>query len=413
MTPHPPRGDVLLTGATGFLGTALLARLVQAPYERRVWALVRADDERAAAARVRAALTPLVDDVDAACARVVAVPADLEQPWLGLDTRQTEAIAAAVTEVIHAAASVSFTLPLDQARAINVEGTRRVLDLAARCGERGAALTRFAHVSTAYVAGTHHGRFTEDDADVGQGFHNSYERTKLEAEQLVRAQAERLPVQILRPSIVVGEEEGGWTSSFNVIYTPLRAFARGALPAIPARRGAPVDVVSISYVAAAILALALTDAGCCRTYHLTSGDEPATVAELLDLGERRLRRPAPRVVAPLLYRRVLHPLMVWRSSGARRGWLRRADVFFPYFDAKVRFDTRRARAALEPIGLRPAPLAAYFDALIDYAESCDWGRARADAVRVGRRVGPKELLPSPPPLAALPAGGLAAARSAA
>jgi thioester reductase-like protein len=397
-TPHPPRRDVLLTGATGFLGTALLARLVQAPYERRVWALVRADDERAAAARVRAALTPLVDDIDAACARVVAVPADLEQPWLGLDTRRTEEIAGAVTEVIHAAASVSFTLPLDEARAINVEGTRRVLELAARCNERGAALTRFAHVSTAYVAGTHHGRFTEDDADVGQGFNNSYERTKLEAEQLVRSLAERLPVQVLRPSIVVGEEQGGWTSSFNVIYTPLRAFARGALPAIPARRGAPVDVVSISYVADAILALALTDAGQCRTYHLTAGDQASSVAELLALGERRLGQPAPRVVSPALYRRVLHPVMVARASGARKRWLKRADVFFPYFDARVRFDTTRVRAALDPIGVRPTPLATYFDGLMDYAESCDWGRSPVDETRVARLAPP--LAPAAPVVAA-------------
>lgn len=378
--PRRPRSDVLLTGATGFLGTALLARLVQAPHERRVWALVRADDERAAAARIRAALAPLVDDIDAACARIVAVPADLEQPWLGLDTRQTEAIAGAVTEVIHAAASVSFTLPLDAARAVNVEGTRRVLDLAARCAERGAGLNRFAHVSTAYVAGTHRGRFGEDDADIGQSFNNSYERTKLEAEQLVRAHRERLPVQVLRPSIVVGEEQGGWTSSFNVIYTPLRAFARGALSAIPARRGAPVDVVSVSYVADAILALALTEAGQCRTYHLTAGADASSVDELLAMGARRLRQPPPRVVSPLLYRRVLHPLMVWRSTGARKRWLKRANVFFPYFDAKVRFDTTRSRAALVPLGVCPAPLATYFDGLMDYAEGCDWGRAPVAAV---------------------------------
>jgi long-chain acyl-CoA synthetase len=266
-------------------------------------------------------------------------------------------------------------------------------------------------VSTAYVAGTHHGRFTEDVADVGQGFHNSYEQTKLEAEQLVRSLAERLPVQVLRPSIVVGEEQGGWTSSFNVIYTPLRAFARGALPAIPARRGAPVDVVSISYVADAIVALALTDAGECRTYHLTAGDQTSSVAELLALGARRLRQPAPRVVAPRLYRRVVHPVMVARASGAKKRWLKRADVFFPYFDAQVRFDTTRARRALDPVGVRPAPLAAYFDGLMDYAESCDWGRTPAVTVpetRIARRSGPRETLPSPPVVTG-PAGALAAA----
>ncbi len=376
-------GDVLLTGATGFVGTALLARLVQPPHERRVWALVRAPDDAQAAARLRAALAPLVDDLDAACSRVVAVAADLEQPWLGLDARQTEAISRWVTDIVHAAASVSFALPLDEARAINVDGTRRVLDLALRCAASGNGLRRFAHVSTAYVAGTHRGRFGEDDHDVGQGFHNSYEQTKWEAERLVRAHAERLPVQVLRPSIVVGDADSGWTSSFNVIYTPLRAYARGALPVVPAVRRAPVDVVPVSFVADAIGALALSDAGECRTYHLTASEQASSVGELIALSARRLRRPPLRTITPRLYRRAVHPVLLARSRGATRRWLQRADVFFPYFAARVRFDASRTRAAFAP---RPPALAGYFDRLIDYAEAVDWGRAPESARAAPRAV---------------------------
>ena len=70
----------------------------------------------------------------------------------------------------------------------------------------------------------------------------------------MRGYSERLPAQVFRPSIVVGDERSGWTASFNVIYTPLRAYARGALPVVPARRSAPVDAVPVSYVARAILA---------------------------------------------------------------------------------------------------------------------------------------------------------------
>jgi hypothetical protein len=67
-----------------------------------------------------------------------------------------------------------------------------------------------------------------------------------------------------------------------------------------------------------------------------------------------------------------------RSSGARRRWLERSEVFFPYFAARVRFDTSRASAILAPMGVRPAPLASYFDHLIDYAEQVDWGRRPAN-----------------------------------
>jgi long-chain acyl-CoA synthetase len=228
-------------------------------------------------------------------------------------------------------------------------------------------------VSTAYVAGTHRGVFGEDDLDRGQGFNNAYERSKWEAERLVAAHAERLPIQVLRPSIVVGDERTGWTSSFNVIYSPLKAYARGALSAVPARRSAPVDVVSVSYVADAILALAATDAPC-RTYNLSAGSATSTVRELVGLSARRLGRKPLLTLPPRVYRHVLHPLLMRRSSGARRRWLERSGVFFPYFAADVRFDTRHASAVLDPLGLRPSPLPTYFDRLIDYAEGVDWGR---------------------------------------
>ncbi len=368
-------GDVFLTGATGFLGTAMLARLAAGCGSRRVWALVRARNGEEARARLAAALAPRLPDLSAWEGRIVAVPGDLTQPGLGLDAHMREELAERVDWVIHGAASVSFTLPLEQARAINVTGTQRVLDFAEECAERGG-LRRLSHVSTAYVAGTHRGRFGEDDLDVGQGFNNTYEQTKCEAERLVWSHAGRLPVQVLRPSIVVGETDSGWTSSFNVIYTPLRAFARGALPAIPARRSAPVDVVSVSYVADAILALGGGEHPC-RTYHLSAGDQAPTVGQLIRLSADTLGRRAPVTLPPRLYRRVLHPLLLRRSTGARRRWLERSDVFFPYFAPAVRFDTERAQTALEPSGIRPAPLRQYFGRLIEFAERSDWGRRPA------------------------------------
>lgn len=380
-------GDVFLTGATGFLGTALLARLAADGGHHRVWALVRAHSDEAAQARLAATLGAAGVERSAWEGRVVAVAGDVTESGLGLSESRREEIATAVTHVIHTAASVSFGLPLDQARAINVDGTRRVAELAQLASERGGGLRLLSHVSTAYVAGNHRGAFGEDDHDVGQGFNNAYERSKWEAERLLAAYAGWLPIQILRPSIVVGEQDTGWTSSFNVIYSPLKAFARGALPALPARRSAPVDVVSVSYVTDGILALAASEAPC-RTYHLTAGAATSTVRELVELSARRLERRPPVMVPPRVYRRLLHPLLLRRSSGARRRWLERSEVFFPYFSATARFDTARARAALVPLGVEPAPLAAYFDRLIDYAERTEWGRqpgspAAADTAPAG------------------------------
>ncbi|HVR05681.1 MAG TPA: SDR family oxidoreductase, partial [Solirubrobacteraceae bacterium] len=244
---------MLLTGSTGFVGSELLLRYLQRT-DHRVYALVRAASDREAAARLERTLGRMLGPRHPHRDRVVAVRGDIARAGLGLTRRRRDALAESVNEIVHGAATVSFSAELEQARAVNVQGTRRMLDLAERCQVRGG-LRRFTYVSTAYVAGEHAGCFSEDELDVGQRFRNAYERSKFEAERLVASRRAELPITVTRPSIVVGERDTGWTSSFNVLYWPLRAFSRGAYLALPARAGAPVDVVSVDYVADAILAL--------------------------------------------------------------------------------------------------------------------------------------------------------------
>jgi thioester reductase-like protein len=365
------QGAVLLTGATGFVGMELLARLLERT-RRRVICLVRGADEADARARLRGTVAALLGSCRGYEDRVVALRADMERPALGLSSSVDE-LAAGVSDIVHGAASVSFDLGLEQARAINVEGTRRMLELAALCRRRGG-LRSFSYVSTAYVAGDHHGRFGEHDLDVGQRFRNAYERTKFEAEQLVRAHAAELPVTIFRPSIIVGDRRTGWTPAFNVLYGPLRAFAHGAYAVVPARRSAPVDAVSVDYVADGIFALVMSRPADGRTYHLTAGDDAATVGELVDLAAELLDRPRPVSLPPSLYRRALHPLLVRAAGSRRRRMLRRTEVYFPYFTVETVFDDTRARAALAPMGVRRAPLDTYFDRLVAFATRTRWGR---------------------------------------
>lgn len=366
------RNAVLLTGATGFVGMELLARYVERG-DRDVYALVRAISDGEAAERIDATLE-LVGAADPD-GRVTAIAADIEADGLGLAARRRAELAERITEIVHSAASVSFTLPLDQSRCINVEGTRKMLDFAEEAAARGG-LERFAYVSTAYVAGTHVGEFHERDLAVGQDFRNAYEQSKFEAEQLVRERVEHLPVQIFRPSIIVGERDTGWTASFNVLYTPLKAFARGGLPLLPADRDAPVDVVPVDYVADAILAVVsdpLDQPG--ETFHLVSGGGATTVGELADRAAAHLDRDPPPIVSPGLYRRLIHPVLSRIVRGARRRRaLRQSEVFFPYFTMRVRFDDARARARLAPHAIEAPPVARYLARLIDFARAADWGR---------------------------------------
>ncbi|MGH2780941.1 MAG: SDR family oxidoreductase [Thermoleophilaceae bacterium] len=335
-------GAWLLTGATGFVGKEILDRLLQRGH--RVHALVRAESDDAAAERLPRH------------ARLEAVAGDIERPRLGLAPDAAARLAEQVTTVLHCAASVSFDLSLEESRRVNVDGTRHVVELAERCRR----LERLSYISTAYVAGEPRRLFRENQLDVGQRFRNPYERSKFEAERMVRERAARLPLQILRPSIVVGDSRTGRTSSFNVLYGPLKAFARGRIPAIPARRSAPVDIVPIDYVADR--AVELTDGGPDGTFHLVAGRNATTVGRLLELASQHLDRKPPTVLPPIAYRRLVHPWLRRRHAG-----LRKMEAYFPYFSMRVRFDDR---------GLGPAPpVEGYFHRLLEFAERARWGQA--------------------------------------
>ena len=377
---------ILLTGATGFVGMAVLARLLERT-DREVVVLVRAASQSQAEARLNAVLGSMFTAPERHRGRVRAVCGDLTAPGLGLGADR-EWVAEAVSEVVHAAASVAFDMPLTESRSINVEGTRRVLDLAQDCSARGEGLRRMTYVSTAYVAGDRRGWAREAELDVGQGFRNAYEQSKHEAEGLVWSRRERLPVTIVRPSIVVGERGTGWTASFNVVYGPLRAFASGTYPVIPGRRDAVLDIVTVDHVADAILALAASPAAAGRTFHVVGGEQATTLGELVRLAARRFDRRGPRFVPPRIYRSVLHPLILRRADPSTRGRLVRSEVYFPYFSLDLRFDDHRARELLDPLGIRSTPFREYFDTLIDFAEAADWGRApigRAGAGALSKR----------------------------
>ena len=367
------KDTVLLTGATGFVGMEVLARFLERD-DREVVTLVRAADVREAQDRMGGVLTNLFGkDADRYAGRVRAVPGELTAPGLGLSPAWREELAEQVSTIIHSAASVSFSLPLEEARRINVEGTRRMLEFAADAQAHGG-LDRYAQISTAYVAGTHDGSFAECDHDVGQAFRNSYEQSKFEAEQLVRDH-DHLPWTIMRPSIVVGDRNSGWTAAFNVLYWPLRALSAGLFRTVPAIPTAPVDVVSIDYVADAIHELACGSHGVRQTFHLTAGADASTMGEIAALASHYFRRPLPLVVPPAEF--------AASECGLSDAALEASRIYFPYFSIATEFDDTATRAQLLPAGIAASPLHDYLERLLDFATRSRWGKrpiARAEAL---------------------------------
>jgi thioester reductase-like protein len=344
---------VFLTGATGFLGMEVLARLLEAG-DREVLALVRAPDDAAASERLDGVLSTLWDDPSPYRDRVVAVRGELTQPGLGLGSRWNE-VAERTRSVLHCAASISFDLPLPEARAINVDGTSRVLDFALEAQGRGG-LERFLHVSTAYVSGRHEGGFRERQLDTGQSFRNTYEQTKADAEQIV-AMARELGPAIARPSIVMGESDSGWTPAFNVLYWPMQAYSRGLFKELPALPTGRVDIVPVDYVADSLVHL--LDRREAGVFNLVAGRNASTVDELTTLASEYFGKPVPPFVDPV------DPDSDDHDS-----------VYVPYFDMRVVFDDARARSVLVPAGIEAPPLRDYFPRLMDYAQAVRWGKQK-------------------------------------
>jgi len=193
------RGTHLVSGATGFLGAALVLELLDRT-EAEVACLVRpAHDPERAGRRLSDALERAFalygreDLLPAIGQRCHSVPFDLREEGEAAARRLPGEIA----EVWHSAASLRFKQKQrEKIFEQNVEGTRRLLELT---GAAGA----FNYISTAYVAGTRSGLIPEQPARDPDVAHNAYEESKIRAETLVD-EWDGTRTRIMRPSIVVG-----------------------------------------------------------------------------------------------------------------------------------------------------------------------------------------------------------------
>jgi thioester reductase-like protein len=212
----------VVTGATGFVGTAIILELLHVDPHAEILALVRAESDDAARTRIhhtleRAARLHGLDrrvDVE----RCHAVAGDVEQPGCGVQASSSAASRWAGAEMWHCAASIQFQARYEaEVMQTNVEGTRHALALAHALG-----VHTFDMVSTAYVAGMRSGTILEAPVDAATfEANNHYERSKVVAEGLVLASG--LRARILRPSIVIGHSRTREALNFSGLY----GFTRG------------------------------------------------------------------------------------------------------------------------------------------------------------------------------------------
>ena len=208
--------SVFLTGATGFLGSHLTARLLLDGH--RVKVLARSSKNTSAEDRVH----QILRDVGVGrFENLTVLEGDIGLANLGLTAELRKELISSIEEIWHCAASLSFQEEdRDQIFRMNVDGTVHVLDLV-----KMLPTHRLHHVSTAYIAGNRSGIALESEIDIGQKFKNPYEESKCRAEQIVADayRTGRVKPSIYRPSIVIGDSKSGRATHFHGVYAFIRA----------------------------------------------------------------------------------------------------------------------------------------------------------------------------------------------
>jgi thioester reductase-like protein len=280
----------LLTGATGLLGSYLLADCLRTGQQMAV--LVRPSRSQSAHQRVEAIIARWEKELGEFLPRPIVFEGDITHPDLDLDASSLKWIGCNCQSVIHNAASLTFHNGNHQAEPwlSNVEGTRHVLELC-----RGAGIRHFHHVSTAYVCGLRNGRIMEGELDINQEFGNAYEQSKLTAEKMVRGADFLDHFTIYRPAIIIGDSATGYTTTFHGFYALLKLAHTLVSKVVLGSTGAQVliakfglngwerkNFVPVDWVAKVIGHIHRAPEHHGNTYHLTA-PHPTPLSDMADV----------------------------------------------------------------------------------------------------------------------------------
>lgn len=210
-------GNILLAGATGFLGIHILAEYLEHD-SGTAYCLVRGQNQEESKKRLTALLNFYFGDryVNLIDNRIQILCGDLQKDGLGLNGQEYKMLLENVGTVINAAASVKHYGSYQYFHEVNVETVGRLI---AFCQSGHAKLI---HISTLSVSGNSFGddfsgyisetekHFYESDLYIGQPLENVYARSKFEAEKLVlEAALDGLPVHIMRMGNLTNRQSDG------------------------------------------------------------------------------------------------------------------------------------------------------------------------------------------------------------
>ncbi|MDV0437412.1 SDR family oxidoreductase [Xanthomonas sacchari] len=354
-----------VTGATGFIGRYLMAKLMRR--KGVVHVLLRKESQRKFDALVR--------EQGWDPKRLVVLHGDVGTAYCGLTAAQRKALQGKVKHFFHLAALYDLTAKAEDQRVANLDGTRNALELAAQLG---AGI--FHHTSSIAVAGLYPGIFREDMFEEAEGLDDPYLRTKHDAEALVRAET-RIKWRIYRPAMVVGDSRTGAIDKIDGPYYffPLIKKLRQLLPPwapMLGIEGGRINLVPVDFVADAMDHIAHKPKLDGHTFHLTD-PEPLRVGEVLNVfcraghaPEMTLRVDA-RMFAfvPSSIRAAVGSLPpIRRFTGMLLRDFRIPREVLKFITYPTRFDSRETERALKGSGIAVPRLEDYAWRLWDHWE---------------------------------------------
>ena len=207
---------IALTGATGFLGSHLMASMLTRGYKIIIFG--------------RPAKNEFLKDrifkllkwfgVESMSEQVTCIDTDLSQDNLGISTDEYSRLCSIVDSVIHCASDTSFSEnKREKVMAANINNLKGILEFS-----KDAHVNFFHYISTAYVAGSGV-TYCNEKLSTVKAFTNVYEESKAAAENIISefCSKNEIPLSIIRPSIVYGDSQTGRSLKFNALYFPVRS----------------------------------------------------------------------------------------------------------------------------------------------------------------------------------------------
>ncbi|MEP6490690.1 amino acid adenylation domain-containing protein [Microcoleus vaginatus GB2-A3] len=258
---------ILLTGATGFLGTHLLNELLKKT-QANIYCLVRASNLQQGIEKIQKSLERYLVSNPPISNRIIPVLGDLSQPFLGLTSNEFYALASQIDIIYHNGASINLVYPYSALKAVNVLGTQEVLRLA--CLVKIKPLHFVSTVAVLCTPGYYQVKAVYEHDQLGNGneFQQGYDRSKWVAEKLVMtAHSKGLPVYIYRPGFISGDSQTGISHTADLISRMLKGCIQmGKTPDLDIL----LDMTPVDYVSQAIVHLSKQKELVGKAFHLVN-----------------------------------------------------------------------------------------------------------------------------------------------